>query len=106
VLTVAADEYPALLKEVYRRADITKPRNLIGPAKDLPASEMEALLLANTQVGSDAMCELAIARGTVVKDYLAARQLPVERLFLGAPKAAAVTPDAKWAPRAELQLAM
>jgi hypothetical protein len=36
VLTDA--EVPVLLKDVYRRADITKPRNLVGLTKDLPAA--------------------------------------------------------------------
>lgn len=103
VKTVEADEYPALLKEVYRRADITKPRNLIGIAKDIPLAEMQALLLASIAVPDDAMRELALARGVAVRDYLASRQLPLERLFLGAPKT--VPPDAQWKPHAELTLA-
>jgi transcription termination factor NusB len=36
---VSAAEYPALLKEVYRRADIPKPRNLVGLAKDLSTAD-------------------------------------------------------------------
>ena len=102
-LTVPDAEIPALLKEVYRRADITKPRDLAGLAKDLPAPEMEALLLANIPVTEDAMRELAVQRGVAVKDYLGAQQLPVERLFLGAVKP--VVDDPKWTPRAELSLA-
>ncbi|MGH6627962.1 MAG: DUF748 domain-containing protein, partial [Burkholderiaceae bacterium] len=50
VVTVSETEYPVLLKEVYRRADMPKPRNLIGLAKDLPPVEMEALLLAHIAV--------------------------------------------------------
>ena len=46
VAAVTDAEAPALLKEVYRRADIPKPRNLIGMAKDIPPAEMETLLLA------------------------------------------------------------
>jgi hypothetical protein len=38
-----------------------------------------------------------------VKDYLSSKQLPVERLFLGAAKP--VVADPKWSPRAELSLA-
>ena len=36
VVTISAAEYPALLKEVYKRVDSSKPRSLIGLAKDLP----------------------------------------------------------------------
>jgi hypothetical protein len=102
-LTVTDAEAPTLLKEVYRRADITKPRNLAGLATDLPVPEMEALLLANIPVTEDAMRELAVQRGVAVKDYLGAQKLPVERLFLGAVKP--VGNDPKWSPRAELSLA-
>ncbi len=93
-------EYPVLLAQVYRRADITKPRNVVGLAKDLPVPEMEALLLASIPVKEDAIRQLALQRGAVVKDYLASRKLPTERLFVGAPKMAPA--DADWKPRAEL----
>jgi hypothetical protein len=106
VQALDASESAALLRAVYRRADITKPRNLVGLAKDIPEAEMEALLKANMSVNEDAMRELALQRGVVVKDYLASRQLPAERLFLGAAKA--VKPDASadavWKPSAELSL--
>ncbi len=103
VAAVSDAEAPALLKEVYKRADIPKPRNLIGIAKDIPPAEMEALLLASINVTEDVMRELAVQRGVVVKDYLASKQLPVERLFLGAAKPVAA--DGKWTPRADLSLA-
>ncbi|EJL80559.1 hypothetical protein involved in outer membrane biogenesis [Polaromonas sp. CF318] len=103
-VSISPAEYPDLLKEVYKRADMPKPRNLIGLAKDLPVPEMEKLLLADIKVNDDAMRELAVQRGVAVKDYLASRELPPERLFLGAAKA--VPPEAKWTPRAELNLAM
>ncbi|WP_309677862.1 hypothetical protein, partial [Polaromonas sp.] len=72
--------------------------------KELPVAEMEALLLADIKVSEDAMRELALQRGVAVKDYLAGKSLPAERLFLGAAKA--VSAEAKWTPRAELNLAM
>jgi len=102
VTAVTDAEYPALLKEVYRRADITKPRNMVGFAKTLPAPEMEALLLASIGVNEDVMRELALSRGVAVRDYLAAKQLESERLFLGAAKT--VPPQTDWRPRAELSL--
>ena len=100
---VTAQEYPLLLKAVYKRADFPKPRNLIGMAKDLPGPEMEALLLTNLPATEATMQDLAVKRGVVVRDYLANLKLPLERLFLGAAKA--VPPEAKWRPRAELNLA-
>ncbi|MDP1528863.1 DUF748 domain-containing protein [Rhodoferax sp.] len=102
-LAVSAQDYPVLLKAVYKRADFPKPRNLIGLAKDIPVPEMEALLLANLSVTEAAMRALAEQRGVAVRDYLASLKLPMERLFLGATKAA--PDDAKWQPRAELNLA-
>lgn len=102
-LTVSEQDYPALLKAVYRRADFPKPRNLIGLVKDLPVPEMEALLLTNLSATEADMRALAEQRGVAVRDYLASLKLPMERLFLGAAKA--VPDDDKWQPRAELNLA-
>ncbi len=102
-VAVSAEEYPALLKEVYRRADLPKPRNLIGIAKDIPQAEMEALLLASIQVTPDALRDLAVARGQAVKDFLASRALPEDRMFLGAPQLTRQGED--WRPQAELRLA-
>jgi hypothetical protein len=83
VVKVTPEEYTALLKEVYRRSDIRKPRNLLGLAKDLPQADMEALLLAAMKVDESHMRELALARGVAVKDYLASQKVAAERLFLG-----------------------
>jgi hypothetical protein len=96
------EERSALLKEVYRRADLPKPRNLIGMAKDLPDAEMEALLLASIPVSADTIRELAVARGTTVKDYLASQQVNPSRMFLGQIKPKRDS-DA-WEPGTELTL--
>ena len=105
---LSAAEYPILLKSLYQRADIVKPRNAIGLAKDIPLQDMESLLLANLPVSPDGIRQLALQRQLAVKEYLVAKQVPSERLFLVAPRM--VTPDAKsdvkWAPRAELSLAV
>ncbi|MBC7919012.1 MAG: DUF748 domain-containing protein [Rhodoferax sp.] len=83
---VTVEEAPALLRTVYRRAEINKPRNILGLAKELEPREMENLLLASLPVDADAMRALALARGVAVKDYLAAHKFPAERLFLGSVK--------------------
>lgn len=80
-----AAESAELLAAVYRRADIPKPRNLVGLAKTLPAAEMEALLLAAIPVDADRMRELALARATAVRDALAGLGIDHERLYLLAP---------------------
>lgn len=97
-------EYPELLTAVYKRADITKPRNLVGLAKDLPVKEMENLLLASIPVDEESMRQLAVERGAAVRDYLLAQKLPSERLFLGAVRTTASGAD--WKPGAELSLTM
>jgi hypothetical protein len=99
-----AEEMPVLLRAVYRRADITKPRNLVGLTKDIEVPDMEALLLANITVTDDTIRELALQRGVVVKDYLATQKVPTERLFLGAIQTGGPVADAK--PQAELNLTM
>ncbi len=103
VSSYSAEEMPVLLRAVYRRADITKPRNLVGLTKDIEVPDMEALLLANITVNEEAARELALQRGVVVKDYLAAKQVSAERLFLGAVKTGGAVAEAK--PHAELNLA-
>lgn len=96
-------EYPALLTAVYKRADITKPRNMVGLAKDLPLKEMEDLLMASVTADEETMRKLAVERGAVVRDYLLERKVPSDRLFLGAVRTRAA--DANWKPGAELNLA-
>jgi hypothetical protein len=91
-----------LLQQLFARSEITKPRDLAGKALALAPPDMEALLLANIPVDAQSMRDLALRRSVAVKDYLASRQLPVERLFLGA--ARLPEPDAAWTPRAELKL--
>ena len=102
VTTVTPAENPALLKAVYKRADFPKPINALGIAQVPPDGEMRALLLASISVNEDLMRALAVQRGVVVKDYLASKQLPLERLFLGAVKP--VVADGDWTPRADLSL--
>nr|WP_315243322.1 DUF748 domain-containing protein [uncultured Albidiferax sp.] len=103
--TIVSDaEYPVLLKAIYKRASFPKPRNALGLVKDLPVPEMEQLLLANMPADEDAIRQLAIQRGVAVRDYLAAQQLPLDRLFLGASKT--VDEGTGFKPQADLQLAM
>ena len=99
---VSEAEYPALLKEVYRRTDMAKPRNLVGLTKDLTTAEMEALLLASQPATESMAAELAQSRGQAVRAFLVSQNLPPERLFLAAPKMNAL-PD-PWTPRADLSL--
>ena len=103
VAPVTDAEYPDLLAAVYKRSDITKPRNLIGLAKDLPTKDMEDLLLASIPADEESMRQLAVERAAKVRDYLLAHQVPADRLFLGAVRTQGG--DASWKPAAELNLA-
>jgi len=80
-IEVGGKEYPALLERVYRAEKFPKPRNVVGLVKGLPVEEMEKLILANSAVGEEELRDLAERRATAVRDWLVAKQLPVERLF-------------------------
>ncbi|ENO89939.1 DUF748 domain-containing protein [Thauera linaloolentis] len=84
-------EYPELLKKAYREGDFKKPRNLIGMTKDVPVADMEALILANTEVGDNELRALAQQRAQAVRDWLAGEGgVPGERIFVLEPKVEAV----------------
>jgi hypothetical protein len=82
VVEVGAKEYPVLLERVYRAEKFPKPRNLIGLVKSLPVEEMEKLILTNTTVDEDDLRALGDRRARVVRDWLIAREVPTERIFL------------------------
>ena len=89
--------------EKKRRDEKLTAKNIsFSCAKDISVADMESLLMANMQVTADAAQALALQRGVVVKEYLAAQKLPSERLFLGGAKV--MQADAAWKPQAELSL--
>jgi hypothetical protein len=69
-VAVGENEYGAWLKKAYGKEKFPKPRNVLGIAKDLPATEMESLMLANLIVTDDDLRQLALSRANAVKDYL------------------------------------
>ncbi len=84
---IATGEYERYLKAAYSAESFSKPRNIIGLAKDLPVPEMEALMLKNTQVTDDDLRELAQRRAQAVRDrLLASGQVSSERVFIVASK--------------------
>jgi len=50
--------------------------------KGLPVEEMEKLILANTVVDEEDLRDLGSRRAKTVLDWLAAHEVPAERLFL------------------------
>jgi len=108
-ISLGEAERQRLLKQVYGAAKLpTKPRNVIGLAKDIPAAEMRALLAADHKVTPEMLRQLALERGVAVRDALIARGVPNERLFVASPKLAAAEEGAEskpWLPHADLSLA-
>jgi hypothetical protein len=96
-----AADYPKLLRQLYRRADIPgKPRNLIGMTKDVPVAQMESMLLAHISVGENDIQHLGTQRAVAVKDYLQAQHLSADRIFIGAAKTEGADGAASAAPSA------
>lgn len=86
-VALTGEERARALKAVYKSTDLPdKPRNLIGMQSDIPAADMEARLRKDVKVTPEAMRDLALQRGVVVRDALAAKGLATDRIFLGAPK--------------------
>lgn len=87
-IPIDAADYAKYLKGVYGDTKLkNKPRNLIGMARDIPATEMEALLLAGYPVDENALRELANQRSQVVKEWLTSKgNIPAARVFVVAPR--------------------
>jgi len=82
-----AAEYEKLLAAVYKNADLPdKPRNALGIAKTVPASEMEALLLKSYPVGDEMLVALANDRAQAVKQWFADGGVATDRVFVLAAK--------------------
>lgn len=81
------EEYAALLTRAYKEEKFPKPRNLVGLQKDLPAGEMEKLMLTNAQVSDDDLVVLGNRRAQAVKDWLVKNgQVSPERIYIVASK--------------------
>ncbi len=84
---IEPEEYEIYLKRAYKEAKFPKPRNVIGFQKDLPKEEMEKLMLTNTVVTDEDLIRLANQRAQATKDFITrGDQVPVDRVFLLAPK--------------------
>jgi uncharacterized protein involved in outer membrane biogenesis len=83
-------EYKKYLKMAYKEEKFPKPKNVIGMAKDLPAPEMEKLMLTYTEVKEGDLRTLATQRAVKVKDaILKSGQVEPERVFILEPKSLA-----------------
>jgi hypothetical protein len=74
----------------------------VGLSKDLPAADMEGLLLQAIPVDEDTVRALALGRSLAVREFLTARKVPSDQLFMG--EADIAPAQADWQPRAELSI--
>ena len=73
---LSAEQRARLVKQLYDDTKLPdKPRNFIGLAKDIPAAEMEAMLVAAMPVDAAAARLLAQQRGRAVREALMAKGL-------------------------------
>lgn len=80
---VTAAERPALLEAAYKDAPIEgRPRNFFGILKDVPPTDMDAMLYAQATVSGDALAALGTQRALAVKEALVKRGVAAERLFI------------------------
>jgi hypothetical protein len=74
----------------YKEEKFPKPKNIIGMAKDIPAPEMEKLMLTHIEVKEGDLRALASQRSMKVKDaILKSKQVEPERVFILEPKSLA-----------------
>jgi hypothetical protein len=86
-VAVGKEEYAKYLKMAYKQEKFPKPRTILGFAKDLPAPEMEKLMLTHIEIKDDDLRQLASQRALSVKDYiLKSGQVTADRVFLIEPK--------------------
>ena len=94
-VVVSNDEYPTYLEKAYKNEKFKKPSNFLGIAKDIPAPEMESLMLANLPVTDDDLRQLALARANAVKDYLtSSAHVDTARVFVLEPGVKPAEPTA------------
>src|SRR4030066_1487628 len=84
------NEYEKYLKMAYREEKFPKPKNILGMAKDLPAPEIEKLMLTHIEVKESDLRTLASQRAMKEKDaILKSKQIEPERVFILEPKSLA-----------------
>ncbi|NPA25191.1 MAG: DUF748 domain-containing protein, partial [Deltaproteobacteria bacterium] len=87
VTVAAGEEFERYLWLAYKRAPITKEKNLIGLVKKVDPAVQEKLLRQSIKIGDDELKALARQRAQVVLQYLVAKgPVAAERLFLVEPQ--------------------
>ncbi|MES1165165.1 MAG: DUF748 domain-containing protein [Verrucomicrobiota bacterium] len=86
-IAIDAAERERLVRKAYDAEPFPKPKNALGLQKELPAPDMEKMMLANTSVAADDLRALALRRATLVQAALAkATPGAAGRVFLIAPR--------------------
>jgi hypothetical protein len=85
-------EWGKYLELAYRAETFPKPRNFLGIAKDLPAGEMEKLMLTHLVVTDDDLRILADQRAQDVKEHLVKAGVGAERVFVVEPGVCCLRP--------------
>ena len=90
VSLLAGDE-ATYLPAAYADASFSKPRNMVGLSKSLPAADMQKLMLTHAPINADAVQLLASQRANAVQAYLQT-VVDKEQLFLVQADASATAP--------------
>lgn len=86
-IQVSHQEYEKYLKLAYKAADFPRPRNLLGLLKDIPAAEMEKLMLQHIEVTDSDLRQLAAKRAQNAQQVLLdSGEIDPGRIFLVEPK--------------------
>ena len=86
-IKLSAQEYDKYLKQAYRAATFTKPRNILGMQKDLPPAEMEKLMMANIEITDSDLRQLAAKRAQNVRELiLKSGDIAADRIFIVEPR--------------------
>jgi hypothetical protein len=87
---IEPQEYEKYLKLAYKEEKFPKPKNILGMPKNIPAPEMEKLMLTYIEVKESDLITLASQRAQKVREtILRAGQIQPERIFIIEPKSLA-----------------
>jgi len=91
---IEPQEYQKYLKLAYKKEKFPKPKNILGMAKDIPAPEMEKLMLTHIEIKESDLRSLANQRAMSVKDAISKLgKIESERIFILEPKS--LSPEKK-----------